>query len=982
MVALQNHVSPLAQPRDERGLIDSSTPLRVTILFTPTAAQHSALQKLLADQQDPKSSNFHKWLTPEQYADRFGLSQHDIDTITAWLQSQGLKVTYVARGRDSISFSGDAGQVQIAFRTQIHRYEINGEMRFSNSTSPMIPAALSGIIGGFRGLHNFVPRRMSVPHNPNSALLHPDYTFSTIHGTFTVLAPGDIATIYDITPLYQATTPIDGTGQKLVIVGQTDIHLADLTYFRSDFGLPAISGCTANPSTNVITACDTTNFQFVIPTTAADPGVNAGDLGESDLDIEWSGSVARNAKIIFVTSDFNSGGVFNSISWAIDNDLAPVISISYGLCEAYATPPSLTSQDLEFQKGAMEGISIFAASGDGAAATCDAFFGDAVAKYGPSVSYPASSPEVTAVGGTEFDEGSGTYWGSTNGANGGSVLPNGPMNGYIPELAWNDTVAAGGPNGTGGGPSNCVNGTGTTMVQGFPFVICKAPPDGGFTKPAYQTALTPGDGVRDVPDISFSASNFNDPYIVCTAQSEIFGDPNSSTSTCVSGITPALTTYNSAFGGTSASTPVAAGMAALLNQYLGGNGLGNINTELYKLFGSNPSAFHDILAGTSTLTGDTSDNIVPCSGATPSFEPAALQCPAAMNTTGSFGFSAGPGYDLVTGLGSIDFNALFTAWAASSGAPDFTLAAGALSPSSIPAGQSTSVTLTIAPVNSSTQTINFTNSTSSNPQSCSAGLPAGALCSFNPTSVTLDGTNSQTVTLTISTAANMTLPSGAQTITVTGTASGAAGKSHTATVSLTVTATNQTFTLGDNNIATFPVTRGGTVPVNVTVTGTNGFIVGSGAGATTALQLTYSCTGSPSLATAEISCQISPGNGQPTNATAVTVSLVTTAPTALLRPPLGGSRIFYALLLPGLFGVVFFAGSRTRGLRLLSLIVVLAFSTLWLGSCGGGSSTNTNPKNPGTPTGTYTVTIGATTTGGANNFTNSNAPFTIQLVVN
>jgi subtilase family serine protease len=972
MVALQNHVSPLAHPRYEQGLIDSSTPLRVTMLFTPTAAQHNALQKLLADQQDPKSANFHKWLTPEQYAGRFGLGQNDIDKVTAWLESQGLKVTYVARGRDSVSFSGDAAQVQAVFKTQIHRYEMNGETHFANSTAPMIPAALSGIVGGFRGLHNFVPKSMIVPHDPNSALLHPDYTFKIGSSSFTALAPGDIATIYDITPLYQATPSIDGTGQKLVIVGQTDIHLADLTFFRTDFSLPAITGCTTNATTDVITACDTTNFQFVVPMTATDPGVHAGDLGESDLDIEISGSVARNAKIIFVTSDFASGGVLNSISWAIDKNLAPVISISYGLCEAYATPPSLTTQDVEFQKGASEGISIFAASGDGAAATCDAFFGNSVAIYGPSVSYPASSPSVTGVGGTEFDEGTTlTYWGATNGANGGSVLTaaqGGPMNGYIPELAWNDTAAAGGPNGTGGGPSNCAIGTGATvMIGGSPFVVCKAPPDGGFAKPAYQTALTPSDSVRDVPDISFSASNFNDPYIVCTAQSEAGG--NASTSTCVNGITTALVTYNSAFGGTSTSTPVAAGMAALLNQYLGANGLGNMNTELYKLFGSNPSAFHDILAGTSTLTGDTSDNIVPCSGATPSFEPAALQCPAATGKNGTFGFSAGPGYDPVTGLGTIDFNTLFIAWKAATA--DFQFTAGILAPNPVPAGQSASVVLTIAPVSGSTaKVINFS------PSSCT-GLPAGTTCSFNPASVNFDGVDSAMTTLTISTVANMALPSGAQTITITPTNS----SSTTATVSLTVTATNQTFSLTTTSGATtFPVTVGGTVPVGVTVTGTNGFIVGSGAVATTALQLTYSCTGSPSLATAEISCAISPGNGQPTNATAVTVTLTTTAPTTQLLPPLGGSRIFYALLLPGLFGVVFVAGSRTRGLRLLSLIVVLGFSTLWLGSCGGGG-TNNSPKNPGTPTGTYTVTIGATT-GGANPVTNSNAPFTIQLVVN
>ena len=1064
MVALPNHVSPLAQPRHEQGLIEASYPLRVTMLFTLSAAQQNALHELLAEQQNPKSANFHKWLTPEQYADRFGLSSNDIGKITAWLQAQGLKVVYVARGRDSVMFSGDAAQVQSALKTEIHRYDLNGKIHFSNSTSPMIPAALSGIVGGFRGLHNFVPKRMSVLHNPKLDLLHPDYTFTTTQGTFTALAPGDIAIIYDINPLYQAATPIDGANQKMVIVGQTDIYLADLNDFRNGFGLSSITGCTTNTTTDVITACDTTNFQFVIPLTAIDPGVNAGDLSESDLDIEWSGSVARNAQIIFVTSDYDSGGVFNSASWAIDNTLAPVISMSYGLCEAYSTPPTLTVQDQEFQKGASMGISIFVASGDDAAAICDgSVYGNVdTATLGPSVSYPASSPEVTAVGGTEFNEGAGTYWGSTNGAFGASVLPNGPLNGYIPELAWNDTATGlanndgVGLDGTGGGPSNCVNYTSTITLEGFPFAICVAPPGGGFAKPAYQALLTPADSARDVPDISFSASNFNDPYIVCTAQSETNG--STSTSTCVTSINDALTTYNSAFGGTSVSTPVAAGMTVLLNQYLGTSGLGNINTQLYNFYSSNPSAFHDIIGGTSSTDGDTSDNIVPCTHPDPTFEPVALQCPSG----GSFGNTAGVGYDLVTGLGSIDFNDLFTAWAASrastttaittpSGAvnqgtnvtftatvtpstatgtvsfydnasttalgtspissgtatfstttlpagsnsvvatyngngsdnvstsptpavvvvtqPDFTLQTTSnLSPVSVPAGQSAIATLTLTLVQGTNETINFTNSasssTSSTPGSCTAGLPAGALCTFKnlsnpstPTSVTLTTASpSVTVQLTITTTANMAVPTGAQSITVTGTPSGTGATTHTANVSLTVTATNQTFAIASTNGATFPVNAGGAASVSIGVTGTNGFILATTTPNTTALPLTYSCTGLPS----ESLCTFSPNSGNSVSTVAVTLSISTTAPTGQLRPPLGrGNGVFYAMLLPGLFGIVFAAGSRTRGARLLSLIVVLGLSTLWLGACGGSS--NSSQKNPGTPGGTYSVIVNATT---------------------
>ncbi len=821
--------------------------------------------------------------------------------------------------------------------------------------------------------------------------------------------------------------------------------------------------------------CDTTNFQYVISGTGSDPGLNPGNISESDLDIEVSGSIARNAKIIFVTS---SGGVGDSWSWAIDQNLAPVISISYGLCEAFNTSPPLATEDQEFQRAASQGISVFAAAGDAGAATCDGdAFGDNVstATLGLSVSYPASSPSVTGVGGTEFNEGSGTYWNpppTTSTTNFGNSAQS-----YIPELAWNDSKFVGSLDATGGGPSNCENTSGVTgvTIRGvqYAFSVCDAPTNGGFAKPSYQTALTPSDGVRDVPDISFSASNVNDAYIVCTPQSEIPHDSDVSTSTCVSGITTALDTYHSAFGGTSAATPLAAGMAALLNQYLGADGLGSINTQLYKLYGTNQSAFHNITTGTSgTGDGDTSDNMVPCTSGDPSFEPAPLRC----TSTDIFGYSVvgGANYSSVTGLGSINFNTLFTAWAASrtgtttsispsatnvnsgtsvtftatvtpttaagtvsfydngsatalgtatlaSGTAAFsttTLPAGSnsvvatyngnatndfstsASPAvvtvtapftmtpvptsrSISAGQTATYTININPTSGFTGAVTFTNSTASSPGSCTANLPAGALCSFNPGSVTLDGIPADTkpVTLTITTAPNMALPSGAQAITVTGTSGSTAV---TTTVSLTVTATTETYTL-TTTAATFgPVAAGGSQTVNVTVNSSTGFIVGTGTGATTALPLTYTCTGVPSLATAEIACQL-PNNGQPSSATSVAINLVTTAPTAQLRRPLsGGSRIFYALLLPGLFGIVFAAGSRTRGLRLLSLIVVLSFSTLWLGSCGGsgGGGTKT-PPNPGTPAGSYVVTISATTgapTGGTA-ITNSNTPFTITFNV-
>jgi len=1028
VVALTGHVTPMARPQDDRGPVEPSRKLRMSMLLMPTAAQQQAMDQLLAEQQDRKSPNFHKWLTADQFGERFGPSQGDMEKITAWLVGQGFKITYVAHGRDYVSFEGNAAQVESVFRTTLHNFNVKGQMHFANTTPPMIPAALGGIVGGFRGMHDFFPRAM---HKPA-----PDYTVSGFSTHF--LAPGDLATIYDINPLYNGLPKIDGTGQKIVIAGQSDVYLADLHNYRTAFGISDITGCTVDGA-GVIRAgaCSSGNFQMVVPGDGVDPGVSAGNLGESDLDIEVVSAVARGAEIIFVTSGTNAG-VDDSASWAIDQipPLAPVISYSYGLCEAYVTAPNITASEITAKKGAMEGVSFFAASGDAAAATCDGDNGTYPAELGLSVSYPASSQYVTGVGGTEFDEGSGTYWnaGNTIPGDGGSAIK------YIPETAWNDSGVLGTLDGTGGGSSNCASGSKTVPENGFNFEVCNAPPAGGFPKPSWQMLITTlSDSVRDVPDISFSASNVNDPYIVCLPQSELIHNGVSSSS-CANGITSALTSFAnpSAFGGTSASTPVAAGMAVLLNQYLNANGLGSINQELYTLYKNNPppaGPFHDVVGGINSITGGSSDNIVQCFSGTPAITgfPAALQCPGG----GSFGYVAGTGYDAVTGVGSLDIDALFKVWGASRTSTTTTISPSA---TNVNAGTSVTFTATVTP-SSATGTVNFydngsttalgtgalssgtaTFSTSTlptgsnsvtatyggdatdgvstsvipavvtvvqadftlgaNPGSATVtaghtsgtitvtvtpvlnfnsqvtftcpGALSGVACNFNPAMVTPDGVHAITTNLTIT-----TLPStatGATPVTVSATGGGV---THTANVNLTVNATDQSFTLAAGQGGTYTVTQGQTANVTVTVTPTNGFNAA----------LTYTCPDTVS----ESTCL---GPSSPTNMTTVSFMVTTTAPT-MSRASSQKTRVFYALLLPGLLGIVFVGGSRKRspgGMRLLGLIVVLGLSTLWLGSCGGsGGST----PNPGTPKGNYTITINATT-GGASPVTNNT---TFMLVV-
>ena len=333
-------------------------PLRldhVMVMFRPSAAQQSDLDQFLVAQQNPSSPDFHKWLTPEQFADRFGISTSDNSKVVAWLQSEGLTVNESARGRNWVAFSGTAAQVSQALRTEIHRYQTNGATHIANATEPSVPEALADIVGGFMGLNDFHPKSMATKFQ--QLLPDPDYNNGANH----YLVPQDFATIYDITPL--TTAGFDGTGQKIAIVGQSDLILSDLTAFRTRYGLPA------NPP--------------VLVPYGADPGVN-GDLVEADLDLEWSGAIAPKATIYYVYGQ----DAFEAAIVAIGSNIAPVISISYGGCEI--DNPVALFRAIGQQANA-QGITILSASGDSGAAGCDLQGTDPLATRGQSVNFPADS---------------------------------------------------------------------------------------------------------------------------------------------------------------------------------------------------------------------------------------------------------------------------------------------------------------------------------------------------------------------------------------------------------------------------------------------------------------------------------------------------------------------------------------------------------------------------------------------------------------
>ncbi len=993
--ALPGTVHPLARAEYDQGPVAASMQLHgMTMTFKPSAAQQASLDALLKAQQTPSSSSYHQWLTQAQFADQFGMSQGDLDKVTQWLQSQGFTVDKVADSRNAIRFSGSVTLAEQAFHTQIHKYVVNGESYFANATEVSLPSAFAGTVSHIGGLADFKPKPRYVRPATKQGT-HPQYTDGVAGGHY--IAPGDFAVIYDVNPLYTAGST--GTGQTIGIMGQTDIVMADIASFRSAAGLPV-----NNPTV------------FLIPG-SADPGIGdaSGDINEADLDLEWSGGVAKNASIVFV----NSNNVFDSLQYAIANKIngvqIPILSISYGACEPSIASAELAGLEASFQQANAQGQTVIAAAGDNGAADCDAQSNPNAAPItsatqGLQVDYPGSSAYVTSMGGSEFtgdgtaqnpSTGADQYW-SANGST--SVLTSAKS--YIPEMAWNDTTF------------EIENGGGLTAGGGGKSLL--------FPKPSWQTGVPgiPTDSARDVPDASLSASADHDPYLVCT-QIILASDPTQSnfTSSCINGFyisdqgnsdDKTLT----AFGGTSVAAPSFAGALALIEQKLGvPQGLGNVNPALYTL-ASNAStyasAFHDITTG---------NNIVPCTAGSPN-------CP----NIGTMGYPAGTGYDQATGLGSVDVSNLATAFGtiATKLGTTTTIAA---SPASPLVGATVTITATVAPSSGTTAptgTVTFTiDGTAGTAVALTNGMAVMTTSFSTGGAHTVVASYSGDTNFYVSTSAVTTI-----TVVATGAATTTTLAATPATLalygSLTLTATVQsttggtvagtvTFTIGTTTVGTQPVTAGasgtGTATLAVSsATPALGFTAGtdtivaayggdsSYAGSSGNATVTVT---NPDITVSAANVTISspsPGNSGTSTVTVTstggytgTVNLTATT-TANIGGGLGNASVAVSTTTPGtttltiqtvaatgserkapggnlrkMVTKVAAAGGTAAGCILLLLIpgirrrrwpaalVMLVFlgvsAGLGCGSGGGGG---------GAPAGTYTVTITATDSSNAN----------------
>jgi subtilase family serine protease len=600
MTVLAGNTRPEANAANDAGPVADAQPMEHMLLqLKRSAERETALQQMISQQHDSASANYHQWLSPQDFAQHYGVAQQDVATVTSWLQSAGFTVNGVTPTGMMIDFSGTAGQVRAAFHSPIHHFRVKGVEHIANASDPMVPAALLPVVAGVVSLHDFRPRSQLIRRAAS-----PAYTYTNTDGTFHALVAGDLATIYNLKPLFDAG--YTGVGQTIMVVEDTYLYSTnDWNTFRSTFGLAKKYpfGTLSQVSPKGFLHCANPGFQGK----SSDPGY--GDDGEAVIDVEWASAAAPNAAIVLAAcTDTNTtfGGLIalvNTLNGPAGN-LPSVVSISYGEAEAANGQSANLSYYYAYQQADAEGVSVFVSSGDEDAASDD--LGNP-ATHGIGVSGFTSTPYNVSVGGLDFGYTAlgvdpATYWAATNGGP-HSATPYSSALSYIQEIPWNDSCAGallasalGGtplavcnstqvaPSsaplnflanaiGGSGGPSGCA--VGNPSVSGVVSGSCR-----GYPKPSWQYGLlgVPGDGVRDIPDVSLFAANgiWDAYYVVC------WSNPN--TDPIVGGgfTCGGAPSSWAGFGGTSVSSPIMAAIQALVNQKTRGR-WGNPDSVYYSM---------------------------------------------------------------------------------------------------------------------------------------------------------------------------------------------------------------------------------------------------------------------------------------------------------------------------------------------------------------------------------------------------------------
>ena len=611
LVTLRGNVHPLASSLYDLGEAPPDLPmLRMLMVLKRSAEQEHSLRTLLDNQQDRHSSSYHRWLKPEDFGKQFGPADADMATVTAWLSSHGFEISRVAKGRNIIEFSGTAAQVKEAFHTSIHKYEVNGKEHWANANDPQIPAALAPAVAGVHTLHNFLKKPMLRMNGQKVQAKvvtgkdgKPEVTFNgpPIHG----LGPADFATIYNLLPLY----PTSSYNQIGIIaaVGRSNINPADVGQFQSY--LPVYPNFDNQFSLNPII-------------NGPDPGdLGGGEEAEAVLDLTWSQFTRYSSFLVVSATTNTTDGIDLSESYIIDNDLSDIITESFGTCEAALTATEVLGYETMAEQAAAQGMTYFVSSGDSGAEGCDSPDDETVATGPLSVNALAATPYTLAVGGTMFNEDGddAKYWSSTNTP---GTLESALS--YVPEDVWNESCEDG----------DCPIGYSPNIAAG----------SGGvsqyFAKPSWQSGVgVPNDGQRDVPDVALNAAAGHDPYLICLDGSCTVNQQGQ--------------IYLYAIGGTSASAPSFAAIMSLVDLANGGRqghaayifyrlaageNLADCNASNTSTLPGSACIFNDVTSGNNAVPGETGYG------------------------TPTAPYQSGVGYDLATGLGSVNVANLVDKW--------------------------------------------------------------------------------------------------------------------------------------------------------------------------------------------------------------------------------------------------------------------------------------------------------------------------------
>jgi subtilase family serine protease len=438
-----NHPDDAADLANE-GNASASKQLQVRLML---ALNHRGdLEKLLADQQEPSSPSYHKWLTPDEFTGRFGPTDAQIEKVSNWIKRKGFVVDSADAATRTITFSAKVAHVEQAFGVKIAANK-DGSI-YANTSDPVIPADIAPLVVSIQGLDNMVNVVPQVHRKSGGSKATADGPDAIVNGQGPAFGPQDIYTFYNETALLNSGTDGGGT-DCTALIEDSNIDAASLAAFNSKFGLPAFNGA---------------NLTETFSTT--DPGLN-DDAIETSLDISYLHAIAPGTPInVYIGDQQNSHsglGIVDSMLKAVHDNKCGAISISFAVCGG--SNRFYKNFDGLFAQANSQGQSVFVGAGDNGSAwlAFNKRTGACVVSGKVRANEMASSPHVSAIGGTQF---TASFDGSGN------------DNGFVAEGVWNDSSGAG-----GGGKSKI------------------------FKKPSFQLGVTPKkDKKRDSPDISFGAS--------------------------------------------------------------------------------------------------------------------------------------------------------------------------------------------------------------------------------------------------------------------------------------------------------------------------------------------------------------------------------------------------------------------------------------------------------------------------------------------